>query len=187
MTKVHPSIVSVNSAANDGCRFCALLQTGFHDDDPDGPIYFSLCSDDRQIDLDFSNKLGFVRSFKLHWKSDASSTTKDLDNAPESTNHLITQLARSNTCPSSSLSITKSWYYNYIKNHVSCQRMDPEEEAREAWNPTRLLGVGEIGACDNVQLVYTDGLSVAVPYAALTHCWANYQYLRLLQSNLESL
>ncbi|KAK3169624.1 hypothetical protein OEA41_009008 [Lepraria neglecta] len=163
-----------------------MTKTSFHDDDPDGPIYFSLCGDDRQIDLDFSNKLGFVRPFKLYWKSDASSMAKDLDNAPKSTNHLATQLAWSNTCSSSSLSMAKSWYNNCIKNHVSCQRIDPEEEAREAWNPTRLLDVGEIGACDSVELVYTDGLPAAVPYAALSHCWGNYQHPRLVESNLES-
>lgn len=179
VTKVHPSITSVKSAADHGCRLCALLQTSFHDGDSDGPIYFSLCGDDRQIDLDFSNKLGFVRPFKLRWKSGTSPTTD------ESTNHLATQLARSNTCSSSSLSMAKNWYNSCIKNHVSCKRIDPGEEVRGTWNPTRLLDVGGIGACDHVQLVYRDSLSDAVPYAALSHCWGNYQHLRLSESNLQ--
>ena len=178
--KIHPSITSVQSAASNGCRLCTVLQTSFHDGDLDGPIYFSLCGDDRQIDLEFSNKLGFVKPLNLRWKSDTSPTAEQI------TNTFANQLARSNTCSSSSLSMARNWYNNCIRNHASCHRVDPGEEARGDWNPTRLLDLHEIEACDSVQLVYTDSLPMAVPYAALSHCWGNYQHQRLLESNLQS-
>ena len=185
LTKVHPHFASIKSAANDGCRLCALLQTSFHESDLEGPIFFSLRDDDRQMDLEFSNKYGtVVRSFQLLWKSVTSSTTKAVDNASENTNNAATKITRSITFSSSSLSTVKSWYINRVKNHDKCSRTHPGEKLRGSWNPTQLLDLRESEYHDHVRLVHIHELPAAVPYTALIHCWGNFQHLRLLESNL---
>lgn len=178
-SKVHPSIASVQSAADDGCRLCTLLRISLHDDIVDSPIFFSLCGDNQQLDLHLTTGHGFSRVLKLHWKPTSSSTLVP-----------ATTLGRSNSCSSASLTNAKRWYTNCINTHATCSRINPGEILRGSWNPTRLLDLGETGQngrVHSVHSVHSDELPDTVPYTALSHCWGKLRHLILVQSNLASL
>lgn len=130
------------------------------------------------------NKFGnAARSFSFGWKS--TKALLDVNCAAEDLDHPDLKLARSTACSSTILTIATRWNNNCVKNHVGCRGINPGEELRGSWNPTRLLDLGENGPSDRVQLIHTDELPDAVPYTALSHCWGTIQHLCLLEENLQ--
>ena len=178
VVRAHPSTAAIRSEASDGCQLCALLETSFYNEGPDAPMNYSLCGDSQLFELGFSNVNGLTRRFVLRWRSEAPKMA--FPNV---------KLGRSATSSSSStsLSIAKEWYADCVENHASCRSVNPGETSRRSWNPTRLLDVGHVKRDSHVRSTHTIEFPDAVAYTALSHCWGDYQHLRLLDSNLQSL